>query len=305
MPEKVALIGTDFPSFENYCPNWVGMKDGLERLEIDYRFFTCRPQLRIDDLVEYAPDLVVYGLIDLVQRPGWRLEIRERLPNAKIVLWYGDYRSRQTGQSEANLAELDMMFVSNNAQNEWYERIWKVRKCAYLPLGAPIYSPAYVERLSFPFVFIGGRIIGQSFATRAGTIGRYEEKAGLKVIDGPSDRPDLREKVFRKMPSIYHSSKVVLDQSHFTDVDRYTSNRHWIITASNAFSLTKRFPGCELDYPEGTRAYFDTFEESLELLAYYLKNDAAREKIRAAGYEHAKNHTYDHRFRRMFELLYD
>lgn len=304
-PNRVAIIGTTFPAYERYCPNWVGMKDGLDRLGIEYQFFTCRQDLNITALAEYAPDLIVYGLLDMVRREDWRQEIRIRLPKAKIVMWYGDYRDPRTGQQPADMSEIDMMFVSNDAQNGFYERLWRVRKCAYLPLGAPIYDVSPKPSLGFDFVFIGAKLAGRGFEDRANDIYRYEDEAGLKVINGPSFRPDLREKVFANMPTIYRSSKVVLDVSHFTDVLRYTSNRHWIITASGGFALTKRFPGCEEAYPEGTRAYFDTYEESLEKLRYYLEHPKEREVIRLAGYEQAKQHTYDHRFIRMFELLYD
>lgn len=303
MFKRVAIIGTTYPSYEKYCPNWVGMQDGLARLEIGHRFFTCRPELDIAELVEFNPDLIVYGLLDMVRREDWRQEIRIRLPKAKIVLWYGDYRDSETQHlASADLSEIDLMCVSNDAQGPFYERIWRARKCLYLPLGSKIYHEAIQRRFEFPFVFIGGRYMGRGLSARATEITRFEEE-GLRVIDGPGNRPDLREKVFAGMPAIYRSSKVVLDYSHYTGVPRYTSNRHWIITASGGFSLTKRFPGCELDYPEGTRAYFDTFQEALNLRDYFLGNEPARERIRAAGFEHAKNHTYDHRFKTMFEYL--
>lgn len=304
-PKRVAIIGTDFPSYELYCPNWVGMQDGLKTLGIEHHLFTCRPELNIDALVEYAPDLIVYGLLDMVRDRRARLEIRDRLPKAKIVLWYGDYRSRETSQIPADLSELDMMFVSNDAQRGYYKRIWKVKDCLYLPLGSKLYPREYQERYDFNFVFIGGKITGHSFLNRAIEIYKFQEHQNLKYIDGPVSRPDLRSRVFKMMPAIYRSSKVVLDQSHFTDVMRYTSNRHWIITASGGFALTKRFPGCEENYPEGTRAYFDTYEDAVQKLAYYLEHPEEREKIRLAGYEQARMHTYDHRFLRMFEILYD
>lgn len=302
-PKRVAIIGTNTPSYELYCPNWMGMQQGLKVLKIPFKFFSCRSGLSVDELVEYKPDLIVYGLIDMVRNEGWRKEIRARLPEAVIVMWYGDYRDRYTGQITADMSEIDMMFVSNDDQNEWYEKIWKVPKCNYLPLGSPLFDVEPDPRFEFEFVFIGAKITGKKFIDRARTMYEYQDR-GLKMIDGPQHRDDLRAKVFKAMPTIYRSSKIVLDQSHFTHIPRYTSNRHWIITASGGFALTKRFPGCEIDYPEGTRAYFDTFEESLELRDYYLEHEDEREKIRAAGQEHAKLHTYDHRFIRMFELLY-
>jgi hypothetical protein len=303
MPRKVAIVGTDYPGYERFCPNWVGMLEGLDTLGIERALFTCRPALDIEALVEYCPDLVVYGLIDMVKREDWRREIRQRLPHARIVLWYGDYRDRATGQITADLGELECMFVSNDAQAEWYERIWRVRKCLYLPLGSKIYPEIINPRFAFDFVFIGGKMTGRRFVDRAIEIGRFQ-KEGLRVVNGPAHRPDLREKVFAAMPAIYRSSKISLDQSHFTDVLRYTSNRHWIIPASGGFALTKRFPGCELDYPEGTRAYYDSFDEAIDKMRYYLAHPDEREEIRLAGRVHAAQHTYDHRFRRMFQYLY-
>lgn len=300
-PKRVAIIGADWPAYEKYCPNFVGMMDGLERLDIPHQFFGCRPDLDVEVVIAYNPDLVVYALVDMVKRGDWRADIRYRLPKAKIVMWYGDLREKRTGYIRADMSEIDMMFVSNDAQNEWYEKTWGVKKCNFLPLGSPLYDVEPNPRYDFDFIFIGGVITGSGFLERARTMWDYKEY-GLRIING--ETPKMRAKVFKEMPTLYRSAKIVLDQSHFTDVLRYTSNRFWIITAAGGFALTKRWPGCEEFYPEGTRAYFDTFEESLELRDYYLAHPDEREKIRVAGHEHAKMHTYDHRFRRMFELLY-
>jgi len=304
-PKKIAIIGATWPEYERYCPNFTGMTKGLETLGIEHHLFTCRPQLDLDALLEYDPDLVVYGLIDMVRNRPLRLRIRESLPNAKIVMWYGDLRNKETGgQIERDVSEIDAMFVSNDAQEEYYKSRWKVPACHFLPLGSQIYEPAYNPKFDFDFVFIGGLITGAGFLDRARMMWRFKEH-GLKVVDGPMRKPEMRAKVMKNMPQIYRSSKVVLDVSHFTDIRGYTSNRFWIITASGGFALTKRWPGCEDFYPEGTRAYFDTFEEALALRDLYLADPDARERIRKAGHEHAKNHTYDKRFIKMFKILYE
>jgi hypothetical protein len=271
-PNRVAIIGTDYPTYELYCPNFVGMRDGLERLEIPYHLFCCRPSLDVQAVIDYKPDLVVYALLDMVKHGDWRATIRKALPDAKIVMWYGDYRDSGTGYIRADMSEIDMMFVSNDAQNEWFERIWNVPKCHFLPLGSPLFDVEPNQRYAFDFVFIGGVITGSGFLDRARIMWEYRNDHGLKIING--ETPEMRAKVFKEMPTIYRSSKIVLDQSHFTDINRYTSNRFWIITGSGGFALTKRWPGCEEFYPEGTRAYFDTFEESLELRDYYLAHPA-------------------------------
>lgn len=301
MPEKVAIIGTTYPAYERSCPNWIGMKDGLTRLGIEHVFFSCRPTLSIDEIVQYNPDFLIYGLLDMVRQQNWREELRVRLPKAKIVFWYGDYRDHRTGVVTADLSEIDAMFVSNDAQEDFYKDRWKVRNCHFLPLGSPLWAKRYNPAHDFEFVFIGAILATQGFGARAHEIVEFKRR-GLKVINGIGS--EARRKVFMMMPSIYSSSEIVLDQSHFTDVLRYTSNRFWIITAAGGFALTKRWPGCEEFYPEGTRVYFDTFEQALELKDYYLAHKEERDLIAAAGHEHAKLHTYDHRFRKMFEVVY-
>lgn len=302
-PQRVAIIAADWPVYEKYCPNFVGMRKGLEAMKIEHRLFSCRPDLDRQAVIAYQPDLVIYGLLDMVRHATWRYELREALPAAKIVMWYGDLRNLETGQVDADLSEIDMMFVSNAAQENFYKRAWHVKKCHFLPLGSQIYTPEFDERYAFDFVFIGAVITGAGFMHRAQTIWRYREK-GLNVLDGDARKPELRARVMKQMPVIYRSSKISLDQSHFTDIQGYTSNRFWIITASGGFALTKRWPGCEEFYPEGTRAYFDTFEESIELRDYYLDHPAEREKIRLAGHVQAKEHTYEKRFAIMFSKLY-
>lgn len=302
-PNRVAIIGATWPAYEIYCPNFTGMQIALYNMEIDHKLFTCRPVLDVDALIEYQPDLIVYGLIDMIKHYENRMKIRRALPDAKIVMWYGDLRNGDTSQITANASEIDMMFVSNDAQREYYKQMWKVPDCLFLPLGAPIWDRAPQPHFARDFVFIGGLITGAGFLERARIMWKLK-KQGLTVIDGPVHKPKLRAKIMKQMPTIYRSAKICLDWSHFTDIQGYTSNRFWIIPASAGFALTKRWPGCEDFYPEGTRVYFDTVEELLELRDYYLEHEDEREKIRMKGYARAQLHTYEMRFDTMFGILY-
>lgn len=302
-PNRVAIIGADWPVYEKYCPNFTGMTAGLRSMGIEHKLFGCRPVLDVEAVIAYQPDLVIYGLLDMVKAHAVRMKIRRSLPDARIVVWYGDLRNPATGQIDANLSEIDMMFVSNDAQGEYYQKLWKVKECNFLPLGCQLYDPPIKREFAFDFVFIGAVITGAGFLDRARTMWRFRDN-GLRIIDGDYRKPHLRAKIMKEMPSIYRSSKVSLDYSHFTDIKGYTSNRFWIVTGSGGFALTKRWPGCEEFYPEGTRVYFDTFEEAIALRDYYLKHEDEREKIRAAGHRQARLHTYDQRFEVMFNRIY-
>jgi spore maturation protein CgeB len=278
------------------------MKAGMERLGIPYQFVSCRPSLAIEPILAFQPDLVVYALKDMILHPEWRREIRNGLPNAKIVIWYGDLRNEQTTQVYADCSEVDAMFVSNDAQEEFYKRMWRVPTVHYLPLGCePLKQPRISKLYSFPFVFIGGQISEGAFHARASEIESFKLKGQLTVIN--SFEPKMRARIFQEMPAIYSSSKVCLDVSHFTHIKGYTSIRFFEIPAFFGFALTKRFPGCEELYPEGTRIYFDTMEEALEKKNYYLTHESERAAIVAAGHKWSYNHTYKQRFEKMFELL--
>lgn len=303
-PKRVAIIGTDWPEYEKYCPNFVGMQLGLAEMGIEHQLFSCRPNFNPAEVVAYQPDLIIYGLLDMVKHADWRKTLRSGLPEAKIVMWYGDLRNELTGQITADMSEIDGMFVSNAAQNQYYEKKWRVPSCHFLPLGSPVWDPEIKSKYKLPFIFVGAIITGTGFLERA-RIMLYLRQQGLKIIDAPAQtRGELRAKILKNLPSLYRSAEVSLDWSHFTDIEGYTSNRYWIITAAGGFALTKRFPGCTDFYPEGTRAYFDTAEEALELKEYYLNHPEEREKIRAAGHAHAINHTYSKRFAKMFDIIY-
>lgn len=308
-PKRVVLVAADWPEPERYCSNFNGMRAGLERLNIPYKFVSCRGpkgpafELDIDAIVAYEPDLIIYTLRDVIQRPDWRREIRARCPNATIVMWYGDYRDEGTWQVKADCSkDIDAMFVSNAAQEQFYKVYWRMPRVEFLPLGCePIEKPDIDQRFAFDFIFIGGSITGGRFNERAHEIEEYKAKLGLKQINSFENK--LRAKIMREMPKIYSSATVSLDVSHFTDVPGYTSNRFWIIPAFWGFALTKRWPGCTDFYPEDSRAYFDTFEEAGEKLRFYLSHEPERVSMLNKAREHVHRHTYDKRFKQMFSML--
>lgn len=303
-PNRVAIVGADWPEYEKYCPNFMGMQLGLAEMGIEHKLFSCRPELDVAALIAYQPDFVVYGLIDMVKKPHWRLPIREALPDAKIVMWYGDLRNEYTGQITADMSEIDAMFVSNAAQNLYYEKRWRVPSCHFLPLGSPVWDAPIRSKYALDFIFVGAIITGAGFMERARVMLNLKQQ-GLKVIDASAQtQPALRARILKDLPSLYRSAKVSLDWSHFTDIEGYTSNRFWIITGAGGLALTKRWPGCTDFYPEGTRIYFDTPEEALSLVQWVHQNPVEAEKIRKAGHIHSKNHTYSKRFATMFSMVY-
>ena len=298
VPKRVAIIASDWPEYEKYCPNWLGLKRGFERLGIPYKFFSSRPKLNLQEVVDYKPDFILLCLMEcLIQNQD--KELRKQT-DAPIVFWFGDYRDSRVYHHFGDHSDVDAMFVSNDAQEQYWKEKLKIKKVFYLPLGCEPVESVPNSRYDFPFIFVGG-VNGGAYYERALFINKLREEEGLIIINGV--REDLRAKIFKAMPSIYSSAKVVLDVSHFPDVKGYTSNRFWNIPAMHGFALTKRWPGCTDYYPEDTRAYFDTYEECVEKKNYYLNHEDKRKIMAEKAYKHSFNHTYDKRLTIMFSKL--
>lgn len=302
-PKKVALIISTYPDYEKYCPNFCGMQDGLKILKIPFKVFSCRPTFNPQEVIDYKPDLIVYGLPDMGLHKEWRNHIRKGLPNAKIVMWYGDYRYNL--EVKLDMPEIDCMFASNNESANWYKANWKVPRFEFLPLGASIQNPKYNPKYNFPVVFIGHKLFVGAGLSRARKIQEIQnEIKGIQILNGNAkDNPKLREKIMKEVPNIYFSSKICLDMNTFSGIKGYTSNRAWVIPACGGFAISEYWPQSEEFFPEGTRVWFKTIPEAIEKIKYYLSHDEEREKIRLAGLENAKNHTYDKRWLKMFEYL--
>lgn len=99
---------------------------------------------------------------------------------------------------------------------------------------------------------------------------------------------------------IFKKSKVVLNPPTKGDVNM----RVFEATATGSFLITQRVPGIEDLYEDGKEiALYDTTDEAMEKIKYYLEHDEEREAIAKAGMEKTlKNNTYKHRLDEMLKI---
>lgn len=300
---RIALVGAKQPIHETTCTHWSGLRKTLAKMPHEWQMFCCRYELDFEQhIIDYKPDLVIYGLIDMAEKQESREKIRKALPNAKIVFWYTDLRTPETGQITVDIsATVDLFLMSNDGLKDFHKQHFGMVP-EYLPQAVyPIDKPDIIEEAKNDFIFVGGKIDCGGFEARMKLVTEIEEKYNLKVINGTT--PDQRSSVYEAMPRLYSSATFSLDISHFWDVEKYTSNRYWVIPGFWGLPLTKRFPKHEELYPESVRIYWDTVEELGEKMDYYREHEDERLEMIRKGWQWTKDHhTYEHRINRIIEL---
>lgn len=301
---KIAFIGAQNGPHEVNCTHWQGIRAAAQRMEHEIRVYCCRSGVQfIDAIIAWQPDILIYNLLDMAENAEWRQIFRDNLPNTKIVFWYADCRTEETGQIRVDLSgTVDLFLTTNDGLKEFQKRHFGMTP-QWLPQAAePLEKPVIQDKAKFDFLFIGGKFNRGGFEERMKIINELERKHDLKVINGRG--ADERDKVFRAMPALYGSSTATLDISHFWDIPKYTSNRYWVIPAYFGLALTKRFPDHELLVPETHHVYWDTMEELLAKLEHFKKHEDDRQEMIIKGWEYAKaHHTYEHRINKMIEML--
>ena len=102
-----------------------------------------------------------------------------------------------------------------------------------------------------------------------------------------------------------HLSKMFLARDAYPHIRLSMSARAFIAMGLGAFYLTFPTDGIgEMFEPGGEIVTFDSPDDMIDKIRYYLNHDEEREAIAAAGKKRVlAEHTYEHRFRRMFEIL--
>ncbi len=279
-----------------------GIKQGLEWLGIDYLVVDpvlLSPAEIINKCNNFGADLIVHGNTDSLDN-GTIPEIK-----GKQVFFLGDCRTDdypwdRWGQ---NKGYLDHVFISNRDQL----KIWSEKFDCHASFWTHgCYVPdklEYDKDFAHEVVFIGTHHDHYPYHVRRDFIKLIESKIPIRHITGSG--VEGRNEIWRQMPKIYHSSKFVLDVSHFWDLKGYASGRYWYSAGLGGCALTKRFPDCEEFYKDKIhKLYFDSPEEAAFLYKHYSKYPDEIQRIKQSAYEwNKKYHNYKVRFKTMFKIL--
>ncbi len=108
-----------------------------------------------------------------------------------------------------------------------------------------------------------------------------------------------------RMPSLTASAGICLGLNAGYEMEGCWSNRIYWILGAGGFCLMKRVPGMDGMFRDGEHlVYFESLEEALDKIGYYLRHPEERERIRRRGYEYVhRYHTYTARCREFLDHM--
>lgn len=135
-------------------------------------------------------------------------------------------------------------------------------------------------------------------------------------------RTDALDRLFKEFPNFYYGSRHpgFPDKNLFEDAAKKFSLSRVVFNISikddinmrvfealstGSFLLTNWIPTLEYLFDDGKHLItYDTLDEMVELVHYYLEHEEEREKIAQAGYEQLiNNHTYKHRVEKILSVI--
>lgn len=247
------------------------LKNNVKMLSVWGKPETLKSIQKIVD--DWQPDIIFSGV-----QNTWKL-VSQLKTDALKVSWYGDMHKPET--LEKYNGTLDCLFITNEGQTEDYERILG---CKVFPVAFGILPSAHYRRNVEQTVDIG--FVGKNHKRFASLKGYDNRMSLLSEIETSFDLQMLEDSWLETW-DFFSKCKIVLsdsfDMSSYTQ--GYTSNRFFNIMGCGAFCLVRNFPGLEFWGEAGKHfVSFESNEEALEKIKYYLDNYEARKKIADAGY---------------------
>lgn len=253
----------------------------------------------------------------------WSSTLRElKRRGVPLVQWCGLPATTMLTRDRVNLPNFDLIFVPANLE-KGLRAAGAKGKIEYVPLGVDpeIHHPmrltqAEVERYQSDVCFIGG--VDMRFHKARRAMIEYAVVHGVKMKVWGGYREHILTSPIRDvwqgqiwgedMRKALCAAKIGLNfhVDHAAgELDRGLNMRAFELAGCGVFQLLQRVPGvCEF-FEEGKEIVcFDTAEEMLDKIDYYLSHDAERERIAQAGRERAlRDHTWAQRVERMVKLM--
>jgi hypothetical protein len=288
-----------------------GLRDALRSICSDYHELDWHPYYcdgRIGEmraefsrlLRQFAPTLVFAQ----IQTAGVLSPGDLKAANCPIVSWCGDVRDELPAWSIELAPHVISCFT--NLRDVEALRV-RGHRAEYLQIGISpgIFKPKGALRPGTPeIVFMGNNsfcafpLSGQRREMVAMLSRRYGERFSPFGNHWGLDVPWLSEP---DEAAAYRSCKVAINQNHYGDIARFTSDRLLRAMGSGAFVISNHYPGIELEFTPGKHLVtWRDFPELVQRIDCYLEHDDERRAIASEGCAHV--HAYHTWVARMNDL---
>ena len=206
------------------------------------------------------------------------------------------------------IKKADVFFHTMTGQLEEY-RAAGARHAVYLHSGVdPDWHrrSAPLEAFASDVAFIGAAV----YPDRIDLIKTLLKEFDIKVYGAGWHKFDIRPArdriAVKQFSTVCSSAKVILGIDKTADRELYFSNRTWFVLGCGGFLVTRYVPGLESIFANHKHLvwYRDT-AEAVDQIRFYLRHDAARERIANAGHEFShQNYPFDRMASNMVEVLF-
>jgi len=241
----------------------------------------------------YQPHIVLIGFAKFLDYATLE-RMREAVPSAVFVGIDGDpWPSENPGRIETACG-MDFLLTTNNGEFQEEYRQAGVKKCVFMP---NVCDPDLDRRYE----------VDAKWHSDILWTGKVQHKSGLKagetlrqeVLEALADRSGVRFYGCVGRPQIQgidylyaiSGAKIGLSINAINSVSLYHSDRFTHYAACGTMVLAKRVPDTDMLLEDKKHAvYFDSLGECLELIKWYLVNEAGRKRIADDGM--ARCHAY-------------
>jgi hypothetical protein len=235
-------------------------------------------------------DIVLLGHAEFVEAETL-IEIKRRLPNCKIAMWWVDWWHnlvKYDSVMKERMPLLDALFMTSDPDyaREKYAPLQRLEKFFFMPNSCdPSMDTGRAFDLEIPrhdAVFIG-RITNE----RDDLVAHIEQNmSDLNIgLYGQGRQNFVTGRAYLDLLS---HSRIGINYSRDNSMPRYTSNRMIHLASNGCLVFTPNTPQMDQLFSRDEVVYFDSLQDFEEKIRYYLAHPDEARTIAQAGYKRAQ-----------------
>lgn len=253
------------------------------------RWFKSRAERCCFSLLEdYQPEIILILSFRNIDSATLQ-EFRRRLPQAKLWGWYADTIDA-IGKRQLNLIRELHGFTATGAGpllKQILDEVGIPGGFIPNPCDPDVELRHQVDRSEESEVLFTGKLRHSSSGLdgdREKLIHRLDQRYQLAILGGMGRKPVLGLSYFRRISG----AKICVSINASNSIPRYHSDRLINYLSCGAFVLAKWVPQSNLLFRDKEHlCYFQTIEECLEMIDYYLEQESQRRQIADQGMAYA------------------